>query len=526
MASGLPQVSADRIRARFPVAFPLAGGSAALIVAALILVPLGAVTVTAGGLRAPSPADLEALWFTLWQAAVSAAVSCALAVPAARALNRRRFPGRTALVALMGAPFVLPSIVAVTALLTVFGRKGLVNEALGALGLPSVGIYGAHGVILAHVFFNLPLAVRMILHGWQAIPSERMRLAASLGFGPAEVARHLERPMLRQVLPGAFLAIFLVCLTSFAVALILGGGPRATTLELAIFQAFRYDADLGRAAALALGQVAVTLIALGLAAAVTAPPAFGAGLDRAGERLIPTGRARTAKDATVIALIAAFLLVPLATVLAGGAGQIPRLPASVWQATAVSLAVAAGSTVLTVALALTLATAGRKWAEAAGMLPMAVSSLVFGTGLFIVLRPLAPPAMLALPVTLIANALMSLPFALRVLLPEAKRLAADYDRLAASLGLRGWARLRFLTLPRLARPLGFAAGLAAAFSMGDLGVITLFSDGHQQTLPMAIYAMMGSYHQNLAAGAATVLTAITLGLFYGLDRIGRRSDDM
>jgi thiamine transport system permease protein len=43
----------------------------------------------------------------------------------------------------------------------------------------------------------------MILQGWQAIPAERFRLAASLGIHAADSFRHLERPMLREViLPG------------------------------------------------------------------------------------------------------------------------------------------------------------------------------------------------------------------------------------------------------------------------------------------------------------------------------------
>jgi thiamine transport system permease protein len=55
-----------------------------------------------------------------------------------------------------------------------------------------VSVYGLQGVVLAHVFLNLPLATRMILQGWQAIPAERIRLAQSLGFTPRETFRHLE----------------------------------------------------------------------------------------------------------------------------------------------------------------------------------------------------------------------------------------------------------------------------------------------------------------------------------------------
>lgn len=500
---------------------------ASALIAALVLAPLGAVVLRAGGLSALGPADLEALRFTLWQAAASALLSCALAVPVARALYRRRFPGRGALISLMGAPFLLPTIVAVMGLIAVFGRRGAVNALLGAIGLPGVTIYGAHGVILAHVFFNLPLAVRMVLHGWQAIPAERLRLAASLGFGGAEIARHLERPMLRAVLPGAFLAIFLVCLTSFAIALTLGGGPQATTIEVAIYQAFRFDADLGRAAALAALQVAISLIALALSWRIALPESFGAGLDRPlPPGLLPASPLPRALDALALIAASLFLLTPLAAILSRGLPAMADLPPSVWRATATSLGIATGATALTLALALPLALAAprARWAEAAAMVPMTASALVLGTGLFLIAQPFLRPTALALPVTLLTNAALSLPFAVRLLIPEVRVLQADYDRLAASLDLRGLARLRLLTLPRLARPLGFSAGLAAAFSMGDLGVITLFSDGRIQTLPLALYQLMGSYRMDQAAGAACLLMGLTFALFFALDRIGQHAD--
>ena len=158
-------------------------------------------------------------------------------------------------------------------LIAVFGRSGLVNVALRWVGLAEISIYGLHGVVLAHVFFNLPLATRLILQGWQDIPAERFRLAAQLGFGPRDIFRTLERPMLARVLPGAGAVIFAICLSSFAVALTLGGGPRATTVELAIYQAFRFDFDLGRAALLASVQIAL----VGMAALIALPLALGSG---------------------------------------------------------------------------------------------------------------------------------------------------------------------------------------------------------------------------------------------------------
>jgi thiamine transport system permease protein len=93
--------------------------------------------------------------------------------------------------------------------------------------------------------------------------------------------------------------------------------------------------------------------------------------------------------------------------------------------------------------------------------------------------------------------------------------------LADALGLTGWTRLRLAILPRLRRPLGFGAGLAAAFSMGDLGVIALFSAPGQATLPMEMYRLMGSYRTEDAEGAAVLLMLLALGVFWLFDRGGR-----
>lgn len=508
------------------------GGAPAALLLLLTLGTLGAVFAQAGGTASLGPADWAAIRFTVIQAAASAALSTLLAIPVARALARRRFAGRGMFIALLGAPFILPVIVATLGLIAVFGRAGVVNQALATLGLPGITIYGFQGVVLAHVFFNLPFATRLVLQSWLAIPAERFRLAAALGMGPGEVARFLEWPMLRAVLPGVFVAIFLICLTSFAVALTLGGGPRATTIELAIYQAFRFDFDLGRAAFLATIQFAISAIATLVALRIATPARFGAGLDRTVERWDAAHWTLKAQDTAVLALCAVFLLAPLLAVALRGAPSLMDLPPSVWFAALRSLAVALASTALTVALALGLGLAitgatprAARGLEVLGMLPLATSGLVLGTGLFLILQPLANPVALALPVTALVNAALALPFALRVILPALKDCEAGFGRLADSLGMTGWARLQLLVLPRIRRPLGFAAALAAALSMGDLGVISLFADPEAATLPLKLYQLMGAYRSGQAAGAALLLVALSFALFWVIDHLGGRDAD-
>ena len=500
------------------------GIGAAACIAALVLGTLAAVAWRAepgGGLSA---ADWAAVRFTLLQASLSALFSVGLAIPVARALARRRFAGRSALIALLGVPFILPVIVAILGLLEIFGRAGLISQLLGLFGLDPIRIYGLHGVVIAHVFLNLPLATRLILQGWQEVPAERFRLAAQLGFDAPAMFRLIEWPLLRQVIPGALAVVFAICLTSFAVALTLGGGPKATTIELGIYQAFRFEFDLGRAALLSGLQILLATGAAMVAIRLAQGTGFGTGLDRSLRRW--DGRTTLARttDTVWIALAAAFLLLPLGAIVASGVPGFAGLPFVVWKAAGVSLLVATASTLLLLLAALPMAAAiatGRHAIELAGLLGLAASPLVIGTGLFILIRPIADPFLLALPVTAIVNALMSLPFAMRILVPRARDIVERYGKLGLSLDMARGPFLWRVFLPRMRAQIGFAAGLGMALSIGDLGVITLFADPDIATLPLQIYRLMGAYQMEAAAGGALLLLVLSVGTFWLLDRGGR-----
>ncbi|MFK7880286.1 thiamine/thiamine pyrophosphate ABC transporter permease ThiP [Roseobacter sp.] len=498
--------------------------ASSFVVAVVLLAFLG-IGIRADVGRGFGPGDWAAIRFTLLQSALSALISVACAIPLARALARRRFAGRGFLITLLGAPFILPVIVAVLGLLTVFGRSGWINIVLDAVGFPTLSIYGLHGVVLAHVFFNLPLATRLLLQGWQSIPAERFRLAAQLDLPPKMIQRTLEMPLLRQVAPGAAALVFVICLTSFAVALTLGGGPRATTIELAIYQAFRFDFDLSRAALLSFVQLALAGGAALVALSIIPNIPMSAGLDRTLQRWDARGGFQKMQDAVIITLGSAFLLLPLFAVVLAGLQGLPQMPISVWKTAGNSLGVALISIALLLVIALPMAgwisTRRAGGAEAIGLIGLSASPLMIGTGWFILINPIANPVPLALPVTALINALMALPFALRILVPPMRDVLTTYDRLSRSVGLQGWSAWRWLVIPRLRAQIGFTAGLTGALSVGDLGVIALFADPDRATLPLQMYRLMGAYRTEAAAGAALLLLAMALGVFWICDKGGR-----
>ncbi len=71
--------------------------------------------------------------------------------------------------------------------------------------------------------------------------------------------------------------------------------------------------------------------------------------------------------------------------------------------------------------------------------------------------------------------------------------------------------------------LGFSAGVVAALSMGDLGVIALFAGEGKATLPLLVQRLTGAYRMEAAAGAALLLVMLSFGMFWLLDRGGRRA---
>ncbi len=131
----------------------------------LLLGPLISLILFSGLSVSLTSSDIAAIKFTFVQAAYSATLSTLIAVPVAKALKRQKFFGKKFVVLILGAPFILPVIVAVLGLILVFGNNGVVNNILSLIGFTPVKIYGFWGVILAHIFFNLPLAIRILLHG-------------------------------------------------------------------------------------------------------------------------------------------------------------------------------------------------------------------------------------------------------------------------------------------------------------------------------------------------------------------------
>ncbi|WFS00561.1 thiamine/thiamine pyrophosphate ABC transporter permease ThiP [Rhizobium tumorigenes] len=514
-------------------------GGAISLAGILLFVGLAVGALLAAGIETQGntplldPYILRVLRFTLLQATLSTVLSVTLAIPVARALARQRnFIGRLWLIRLMAVPMGLPVLIGAMGLLGIWGRQGIVNSALQGLGLAQpVSIYGLSGILIAHVFFNLPLAVRLMLPGLERVPPEYWLMASGLGMRPGAVFRFIEWPVLRALIPGIAGLIFMLCATSFTLVLMLGGGPAATTIEVAIYQALRFDFDPGLAVALALLQVAMTGAVLAVMALLPAPDDPGPATGRAPRRL--DGRQRLARlsDGAVIATVALFIGLPLVSVAVAGMeanlGRLASQPVFL-QALLTSLAIALSAGLLAVILSLAIVRARyaissvRKGTTglrafsatlgAASSLVLLAPPIVLATGWFMALRPFGDPTPFAATLIVCINMLMALPFVIRVVEPAFAIHTARTGRLAASLGLTGFSRLRHVDWPGLRKPLFTALSFAMALSLGDLGAVALFGSGNIVTLPWLVYSRLGSYRTNDADGYALLLGLLCLAL--------------
>ncbi|SFV63118.1 Thiamin ABC transporter, transmembrane component [hydrothermal vent metagenome] len=482
------------------------------------------------------------LKFTLYQAFLSTILSLLVGVLLAWALaHQSHFRGRGLLVALFSSSLVLPTLIVVFGLIGIFGRNGYLNQASLFLFDHSFGsyIYGLGGILLAHVYLNASFASRALLHSFESIPKEKYKLAKSLNFSVLERFLFVEYPALKSTLLSIGSTIFLLCFTSFAVVLLLGGSPSYNTLEVAIYEAVKLDFDIGLALKLALIQLSISAVLVVLSSSFRTELANL----KTSHTLVPWKESKIVRVVqwSIIGVFTLFFLLPLIVIFLDGIGadfgRIFKEPLFI-KSLLTSLSLATASSILTVIIALFLSNARRNFTlptrlanrpfakvldaiiAFSGNLYLAIPSLVLGLGFFLMYQKYEGSEILWSTAALMsANVLMSLPFALAVLTPAMHKTAQRYDKLAFSLGLSERQRWFDVEYPYIKSSLGYVFALAFCFSLGDLGIIALFGSDEFSTLPWYLYQLMGSYRTTDAAGVALVMLVLVLGVFVLLPRL-------
>jgi thiamine transport system permease protein len=518
--------------------------------AAFFLYPLAAIVERGLSGAGDPPLDVltdplarEVVWFTLWQALASTVLTIAIALPASYVLGRYRFRGRDLVGALVVVPFVLPTVVVALAFLAI---------------LPEPLEHGWAPVLVAHAFFNVAVVVRIVGTFWSSLDRRVTEAAATLGAPPAARFREITLPLLAPALAAAAAIVFLFSFTSFGIVLILGG-PRYATIEAEIYnQAVRLF-DLRAAAVLSLVQLACVVAAVWVAT-------------RLERRLVSPGpirseretlrRVRTTRDRLIVGLslggLALFLGLPLAVLversLAVGDGHgfeayralghgTNVLLAAPWEAVVNSVVYAAAATAIAVVVGGLAAFAigghngrasvsdtesrpfGTRLLDGLVLLPLGVSAVMLGLG-FLIAFDKDPLDFRAAPwIVPVAQALIAIPFVVRIVAPTLRSIDPHHREAAALLGASPGRVRREIDLPIVSRGLAVAAGFAFAISLGEFGATVFLARPDRPTLPVAIFRFLGRPGEQNVAQAyalAVVLMAVTIVSVLAVERVRTR----
>jgi molybdate transport system permease protein len=137
------------------LAIPAAIGLAFLLLPLLALVARVDWSTFASDIT--SPAALSALTLSLGTGAVATAVCVVVGVPLALLIARAAARTAAVLRALVTVPLVLPPMVGGVALLYLFGRNGVLGDALGMVGVRVP--FTTAAVVMAQVFVALPFGI-------------------------------------------------------------------------------------------------------------------------------------------------------------------------------------------------------------------------------------------------------------------------------------------------------------------------------------------------------------------------------
>ena len=463
---------------------------------------------------------LETAWFTLWLAALSTVLTLVAALPLTWALGRFSFRGRSVVEALVLVPFVLPTVVVASAFLALL--PGGLERTVWA-------------ILLAHVFFNVAVVVRVVGSFWAGLDVRLDDAAATLGASPLQRHRRLTAPLLAPALASAASIVFLFCFTSFGVVVVLGG-IRYATLEVEIYNQAARLFDLRAAAALALLQlvaVAATVLVSG-----RLERRLGSGRSRGRPAPRPVGRDRLLVGVAVGGSLALLALPPLALVVrsfrvgshygvdhyASLLDETPALLVVPWHAVWNSLLFAAAAATVALAVGIPAAIAvarGHGGLDALLMLPLGASAAMLGFGFLLAFDdPLDLRSSAA--IVPLAQSLVAIPFVVRSLVPALRALDARLGDAAAVLGASPRQVRREIELPLLARPLAVAAGLAFAVALGEFGATVFVSRADWPTVPVAIFRFLGRPGSD-NVGTAMALSVVLMALVIAVALVSERS---
>jgi thiamine transport system permease protein len=464
-----------------------------------------------------SQSTWSVLWFTTWQALMSVIATFLIAMPITWILARFSFPGSRWVRGIVSTPFVLPTVVVAGAVMSL---------------LPLRYQFGAHGIIIAHVLFNIAVVVRIVGSRWQTIAPDIANSARVLGASPIRTFWYVTLPLLRQATLNTALIVFVFTFTSFGVVAVLGG-IRRRTIEVEIYTNAINLGFFDTAMILAILQLFAVGVVFLLTTVISRQKLTYSTTSFLRLPLREHPRQRSLIAATAIfttALIAfPFIALFIRSFRADNTwtlnawrnlwnGSLERVGLDIPSVITRSLLFAVATAIIAVPMAYVVASLstytrrGGSIMRACASLPIVISSVTLGFGIIVTFDQ-SPYAWRGetwlLPVI---HALIALPLLVHLLVPVLQAVPDTQRDAARTLGASPFKVWWHIDARSMRTPVMSASALSFAVSLGEFGATTFLSRSSSTTLPIAISQLLGRPGTTLQASGfalAALLAIVT-----------------
>ncbi|MFO1195999.1 MAG: iron ABC transporter permease [Burkholderiaceae bacterium] len=503
-------------------------------------------------------------WNTLFLATVTATGTTVLGALLALLAERgaRRLARPLNLLALL--PIITPPFVVGLGLILLFGRAGLVNQALEwAFDVtPTRWFYGLPGLVLAQLFAFTPIAFMIVRGVVQGVSPAMEEAAQTLRASRVRAFATVTLPLMAPGLANAFLVGFIESMADFGNPIIVGGPYAVLSTEI-FFAIVGAQFDQGRAASLAL-----LLTAFALAVFVAQQRLLGrsayttvSGKGDAGVPMPLPGPVRALCVAVAVPWLA-FTVVLYAFAFAGGFVQTwgrdytPTLAhlvtafgvqrgehgvvwsGTAWNSLATTLELSAIAAPLCAALGLTIAWliartrfAGRRAFEFGALLAFAIPGTVLGVSYILAFN--VPPFELTGTALIIVLCFVfrNLPVGVRAGTASLAQIDRSLDEASLTLRAGTATTLARVTLPLLKPALVAALVYSFVRSMTTVSAVVFLVTAQTELATTYIIGRVGNGDYGVALAYCTVLIVLMLAAtlaiqrLVGERRLGRRTVD-
>lgn len=248
--------------------FGLTMGYTVFYLSVIVLIPLSAMFIRAGGLgpagfwqAITAPRVMAAYRLTFGASLIAAVINAFFGFIVAWVLVRYTFPGRRLIDAMVDLPFALPTAVSGIALVAIYSRNGWLGRYLEPMGIKAA--YSPLGVMIAMTFIGLPFVVRTLQPALEDLDAEVEEAAASLGASRLQILRWVIIPtVLPAILTGFTLAFARAVGEYGSVVFISGNMPMKTEIVPLLIISKLEQYDYAGATAIGASMLAISFVIL------------------------------------------------------------------------------------------------------------------------------------------------------------------------------------------------------------------------------------------------------------------------